>query len=240
MKLTKESLEELYGSMSLDQMAKHLNMAKSTLYYHMRKLGVQRRSKSEAQKHHLSNSDHQRKGKKHSDETRERISSGTREFWDSKRGQEQKQKLGDLRKSEWDKRSAKQRSSVLKRLQDAVRPAPGELSRFGEKLAQFLGEREVVRTGVKLASDHISDIILDDRKVVVELLLPVSVYGDKQEQKVEARYDRLVNQLNDVGYRVMIIEDQSNSISNARCQRVYDELLDFFSNSGLQRVTIVS
>ncbi len=240
MKLTKENLERLYATMSLDQMAEHLDMAKSTLYYHMRKLKIKRRSKSDAQRQHLETSDHQRKGKKHSKETREKISQGTREFWDSDEGQTQKTRLGTLRRKEWKKRTPKERSSVVKRLQEGVRPVPGELSRFGEKLAVFLGEREKVRTGIQLTPSHVSDIILDDRKVVIELLLPIAVYGDEQERKIEARYDRLVAQLNDMNYRVMIIEDQSNSISTARCQRVYDALLEFFENTSLQRMILVS
>jgi len=240
MKHTKENLERLYATMSLDQMAEHLDMAKSTLYYHMRKLKVERRSKSEAQQQHLRKSPHQRKGKTHSKETREKISQGTREFWDSDEGESQKTRLGALRRREWKNRSAKDRSSVVKRLQEGIRPAPGELSRFGEKLAVFLGEHEKLRTGIQLTPSHVSDIILDDRKVVVELILPVAVYGDEQQAKIEVRYDRLADQLNDMGYRVMVIEDRSNSISTARCQRVYDALVAFFQDSSLQRTTIVS
>ena len=240
MKLTKESLEKLYENMSLAEVAEHLGMARSTLYYHMRKLGVERRSKSEAQQHHLQGGNHQRKGKSHSDESKEKISQGTRRFWDSSNGKMQKEKLGELRRQEWDQRSSKDRQRVLSRLQSAERPAPGELSRFGEKLAAFLGEREEVTVGIPLTSGHVSDIILASQKVVIELILPVSVYGGDQQSKLTARYDRLVDQLNDAGYRVMIVEDKSNSISLARCQRVYDELLKFFENKSLQRMTIVS
>jgi hypothetical protein len=240
MKMTKENLEGLYETMSLAEMAEHLNMARSTLYYHMRKLGVQRRSKSEAQTQHLKNSAHQRTGKNHSNDTKEKISEGTRRFWDSTEGQEQKRRLGELRREEWDQRSPKQRSRVLSRLRTADRPTPGNLSRFGEKLAVFLGEKEDVTTGIRLTPGHVSDIILEARKVVIELILPVSVYGDEQETKIEGRYNRLIDQLNDTGYRVVVIEDRSNSISQARCQRVYDELLQFFENKTLQRLTIVS
>lgn len=240
MKLTKERLEELYENMSLAEVAEHLGMARSTLYYHMRKLGVDRRSKSEAQRHHLQNGDHQRKGKSHSSESKDKISQGTRRFWDSSDGKVQKERLGELRRQEWHQRSAKDRGRVLSRLQSAERPVPGELSRFGEKLAAFLGEREEVTVGIPLTPGHVSDIILSSRNVVIELILPVSVYGDEQEKKLTARYDRLANQLNDAGYRVMIIEDKSNSISSARCQRVYDELLKFFNDKNLQRMTFVS
>lgn len=230
MKLTKANIEKLYKTMSLSELAAHLGMAKSTLYYHMKKLGVQRRSKQEAQCKHLKSNPHQRSGKKHTSETVNKISQSARRYWDSSKGEEQKGKLRDLRRDEWTRRSKKQQAAILDRLKTAERPAPGELSRFGEKLVTFLSERETVKTGIQLTANHVSDIILDTRKVVIELLLPTSVYGDKSEQKTEARYGRLVEQLNDMGYRVVIIEDKSNVISIARCQRVYDQLLGFFES----------
>lgn len=226
--------------MSIDDMASHLSMAKSTLYYHMRKLGVRRRSKSEAQKHHLKHGQHQRSGSVHSDDAKQRIANGTKQFWESEKGKGQKERLGELRRSEWRNRSNKQRSNVLNRLQSAARPEPGSLSRFGRKLADFLKEYETVKTGIKLTPKHVSDIILEERKVVIELLLPTDIYGEEQEHKIRSRYDRLVAELNDIGYRVAIIEDRSNSLSLARCQRAYDELVQFFDNTSLQRLTIVS
>jgi hypothetical protein len=231
MKLTKESLQQLYDSMSLEEMASHLQMAKSTLYYHMRKLGVQRRSKSEAQSQHLAQSAHQRLGKKHTASAVEKISHGTRVFWESPEGEKQKTKLGQLRRREWGQRSAQQRIELIQRLQGAERPTPGKLSRFGTKLLDFLSTRESVKSGMKLTADHVSDIILVDRKVVIELILPVAVYGDLQASKLEVRYERLIQELNDTGYRVVVIEDKSNSLSQARCQRVYDALLTFFQDN---------
>jgi DNA-binding transcriptional ArsR family regulator len=53
MKFSKEYLEKLAESMSVGEMADHLSMAKSTLYYHMRKLVVERRSRSDAQRLHI-------------------------------------------------------------------------------------------------------------------------------------------------------------------------------------------
>jgi len=240
MKLTKEGLEKLYDTMSLDEMAIHLNIAKSTLYYNMRKLGIKRRNKSQAQERHLKASPNQRLGKNHSEDSKERISSGTRKFWDSSSGLEHKERLKTLRKDEWSHRSIKQRSKILNRLQSADRPLPGELSRFGKKLFAFLKEREEASSGIRLTPSHVSDIILDKRKVVIELLLPVVVYGNDQETKIQERYKRLITDLNDAGYRVVVIEDHSNSISRARCQRVYDNLLEFFKNDSLKQLTIKS
>jgi len=239
MKLTRESLQALYDSMSLDEMAVHLDMSKSTLYYQMKKLGVVCRNKSEAQRKHIKSVGHQRTGTHHSQETKERISSGTKEFWESKKGESQKASLRNLRRQEWANSSTKKRSDVLSRLQEAHRPEPGELSHFGKKLAEFLGTLENVSTGIRLTKDHISDIILEDRKVVIELIFPISIYGEQQKHRLEERYLRLQHELNAAGYRVMIVEDKSNSISQARCKRVYEQLCLFFKETTKVK-TIVS
>lgn len=239
MKLTKESLQELYDTMSLDGMAVHLGMSKSTLYYHMKKLGVKRRSKSDAQRRHIETEGHQRTGTHHSPETKEKISTGTKDFWESDDGKQQKATLRSLRRQEWANSSIKKRANVLARLQEAHRPEPGELSHFGKKLAEFLGTKERVSTGIKLTSGHISDIILEDRKVVIELIFPISIYGDQQQHRLEERYQRLQQELNAAGYRVMIVEDKSNSISNARCKRVYEQLCLFFEETAKSK-TIIS
>lgn len=240
MKLTRESLEKLYDIMSLEEMASHLKVAKSTLYYHMRKLGVKRRSKREAQAKHLVKSPHQRTGKKHTKKSVEKISDSTRRFWESSNGKTQKEKLGKLRKQEWTKKTDRQKVELLQRLQSAERPGPGELSKFGIKLVQFLSTRETVKTGIRLTPGHVSDIILEDRSIVIELLLPVSIYGDAQALRAEARYEKLTRELNDLGYRVVIIEDKSNSLSLARCQRVYDILIEFFENTNNKIIHITS
>lgn len=236
----KQELEILYRSMSIDQIAKKLSISKSTLYYYMRKFNIDRRNKSEAQKHHLSHDGHQRSGKKHSIESKEKISDGSRRFWDSSGGQEQKKKLHKIQKAKWQTLSDDEKSFVVTRLNLADRPTPGQLSRFGKKLANFLSFRENIRTGIRLTPSHISDIILDDRKVVIELLFPTHIYGEAQEQRIEDRYNKIADAINSAGYRVVIIEDSSNSISNARCNRVYEQLLSFFNNDQLSRLTIIS
>lgn len=230
MKFKRDELEKLYGTMSLDEMAIYLKISKSTLFYHMRKLGIKRRSKKDAQINHLKKSSHQRTGEKHSQDSLEKISDGARRFWDSLDGSKQKNKLGKLRKQEWDRLSVRQKSECLKRL-NTDRPLPGNLSKFGTKLFQFLEQRESVERGIKLTSDHVSDIILGNRKVVIELLLPISIYGSKASMELEKRYVNITKELNDLGYRVVIIEDKSNSLSNARCQRIYTQLLDFFTDT---------
>lgn len=238
MQLTKQCLQELYDSMSLDEMAAHMGISKSTLYYHMKKLGVARRSKSDAQRKYIDTAGHQRIGSHHTGEVREKISTGTKEFWESDRGKDQKAALRKLRRQEWSDSTSKKRGAVLARLQEAHRPEPGELSNFGKKLSTFLSSRERVSTGIRLTNDHFSDIILEDRKVVVELIFPISIYGEKQQHQLEERYKCLTQRLNSVGYRVMIIEDKSNSVSQARCKRVYEQLCLFFQETQLVKIII--
>lgn len=239
MLLTKELLEELYAQMSLGQMAKRLGLARSTLYYHMDKFGIERRSKSEAQKQHLRAGTHQRLGVRHSDVTKDKISDARREFWDSPAGMQQRRELAALRKKEWQDTTQREQHSIISRLHSAPRPIPGELSHFGQKLADFLAKCEKIQTGIRLTPDHVSDIILVERRVVLELLLPISVYGEQEQRRVEERYSRLQSRLNDAGYRVVVIEDRSNSISTARCKRVYSQLLEFFATEQ-RNITIQS
>lgn len=231
MQLTKDGLQKLYDNMSLDEMAIHVGVSKSTLYYHMKKLGIARRSKSDAQRKHIDTAGHQRVGSHHTGEAREKISTSTKEFWESDRGKDQKAALRNLRHQEWANSTNKKRVAILSRLQEAKRPEPGELSNFGKKLVEFLRIHEQVSTGIKLTNDHISDIILEDRKVVIELIFPISIYGEQQQHRLSERYQRLCHHLNAAGYRVMIIEDKSNSVSQARCKRVYNQLCLFFQET---------
>jgi hypothetical protein len=228
MQFSKEYLEDLADEMSVGEMADHLKMAKSTLYYHLRKLGVKRRSRSEAQKLHIEKSGHQRTGSKHSDDVKNQISSSSREYWDSEDGRKQKAKLAKLRRTEWEQTTAKSRRAKMSQLRDAPRPKAGDLSKFGVLLAEFLTEQGLqVTCSSSLTPGHVSDIILKKERVVIELVPPVSVYGSEAEEKLNERYNRLAGDLNAVQYRVLIVEQVSNSLSTARCQRVYDEIKTF-------------
>jgi len=232
MQFNKEYLEKLAEKMSVGEMAEHLSMAKSTLYYHMRKLGVKRRSRSEAQKLHIKKSGHQRTGSQHSAEVRNRISGASRRFWDSPDGKKQKEKLAELRRQEWQNNTAREKRSKMSQLQNAPKPKAGDLSRFGIMLADFLVEQgHEVSCGIDLTSGHVSDIILETERVVIELVPPVSVYGSEAQTKLNQRYRKLADELNALKYRVLIVEQISNSISRARCERVYEELMKFRAKS---------
>lgn len=236
----KEYLESLYESMSLADIARQLGVSKTTIHRRFKKLGIEIRSLSDAQKASIQRNGHPMAGKSHSAETKHAMSESARKFWDSPDGENAKRMISEQRQKEWDEMPKAHKNAVTRRLITAPRPEPGELSKFGCLLRDFLQQKERIECGIQLTRSHISDIILSDRKIVLELLLPTNIYGTQPEQILTDRYDRLCSELNDNGYRVAIIVDKSNALSLARCERVYEELLNFFEDKTLQRVTIVS
>lgn len=236
----KQKLEELYSKMSLTEMSKHLGIAKSTLHYRMKKLGIGRRSKADAQKRHAKENGHQRIGQRHSTDSKLKISKSKQVFWESDTGKKRKEELADLRKEEWDKFTEKQRATVINKMNQASRPVAGELSKLGKSLLDFLVSLNVkVNAGIDLINNHHSDIIIEDMKVVVELVLPFDTYGEETANKLADRYDSIARDLNDIGYKVLIVQDSSNAISRARCQRIYDSIQSFVSGPE-QRLIIKS
>jgi hypothetical protein len=93
---------------------------------------------------------------------------------------------------------------------------------------------------VRLVDKHLSDIVLESDMLVVEFVLPTSVYGEDAARVTEARYDRLVDKLLSVGYRVLVVIDKSNHVSQARCQRLYEELVEFRDKKREERLTVES
>lgn len=226
----------------MQEIADHLGMKKSTVYYWFRKHGIQRRDRAQAQKLHVEKTgQHQRTGKRHDEETRARIGNGLRRFWDSDEGQENKKQLSDLRTDEWSKKSAGDKRKVLDRLRNASRPSSDELSSIGSAFLSFLQSKgESAEAKVRLVDRHLSDIVLERCKVVVEFVLPTSVYGDKAARTTETRYDRLADLLASAGYRVLIVIDKSNHVSGARCQRLYETLVEFRDKNTKDRLTVES
>lgn len=229
---SKDYLEQIAAQMSIHEMAEHLDVPKSTLYYNLRKLGIKCRSRSDAQKMHIEKHGHQREGQHHSDASRQQISASSQEFWDSPDGEKQKTKLARMRKKEWKNTDAQVKRNKIAQLKDAPRPKAGVLPKFGIRLVSFLREQgHKVITTKNLTQDHVSDIILENEQVVIELIPPIGVFGQEAEEKLMRRYDRIIEVLNALHYKVLVVQQSSNSISRARCQRVYDEILSLKGKS---------
>jgi AcrR family transcriptional regulator len=242
MALSREKLEGLYATMSVQEIADKLGMKKSTVYYWIRKYEIKTRDRTEAQKLYVDRTgQHQRSGKKHDDGTRARIGEGLRKFWDSEAGQENRTQLSKLRTDEWKTKSAADKRQVLDRLRNATRPSSDELSAFGSAFLSFLKVKgESAKAKEVLVDRHLSDLVLERDKIVLEFVLPTSVYGEEAAQATEARYHRLVNQLSSAGYRVLVVIDKSNHVSQARCQRLYEELVRFRDKNTKDTLTVES
>lgn len=232
MEFSRSYLEQLALTMSVGEMAGLLKKPKSTVYYNLKKLGIVCRSRSEAQKLHIKHNGHQRVGHQHSDAAKQQISDSSKEYWDSPEGKKQKTELAKLRRKEWQHTASKNKRNKISQLRDAPRPKAGNLSKFGVLLADFLKEHgHKVSTGKSLTPDHVSDIILENEQMVIELIPPISVFGADAEEKLTQRYIRLIDALNAMRYKVLVVQQLSNSISRARCQRVYDEILSLKGKS---------
>ena len=74
MKVNKEEIIKMYhvDKLSTHQIAQKLGVSQSTIRHHLRNTKL--RSRSDAQKAYLVNHDHQRKGERHSDEAKQKIS----------------------------------------------------------------------------------------------------------------------------------------------------------------------
>lgn len=242
MPISRKELERLYTTMSVQEIADTLGMKKSTVYYWIRKHEIQTRDRTEAQKLYVDRTgQHQRSGKKHDEDTRARIGEGLRKFWDSDEGQENRTQLSQLRTKEWGKKSDADRRKVLDRLRNATRPSSDELSAFGSAFLSFLEVKgESAKAKVRLVDKHLSDLVLERNKIVLEFVLPTSVYGEEAARATEARYDRLVRSLSSAGYRVLIVIDKSNHVSRARCQRLYESLVQFRDKNTKDTLTVES
>ena len=242
MAIAREELERLYSTMSVQEIADALDMKKSTVYYWIRKYNIVTRNRTEAQKLYIDKTGrHQRTGKQHNDATRAKIGEGLRRFWDSDEGQGNREELSRLRSREWEKKSVGDKQKALDRLRNASRPSSDELSSFGSTFLSFLEAKGAsARAKVKIVDKHFSDIVLERDKIVVEFVLPTSVYGDDAARITKARYDRLADQLVAAGYRVLIVVDKSNHTSQARCQRLYESLVEFRDKKTKDSLTVAS
>ena len=73
----------LDDGLSMRAVAGKVEVPLATLSRFMKKHGITARDKKQAQTNFLKTHEHQMKGRKHSDETKNKISAGLGEFWDS-------------------------------------------------------------------------------------------------------------------------------------------------------------
>lgn len=231
--MDKSEIEKtLAAGYSLRKTAKLLGVSLAKLYYYIEKYQISTRSKSEAQAAFIKRSGHQRAGSSHSSQTKDKISTKMAEFWDGSQGEAQKERIVKQRREEWNSKDRKDKAIKINQLKNALRPKAGKLSKLGVYLAEFLKTKQInILTCEKLVLNHSSDIVLVEQKLVVELIPPIYVFGQEAEEKLFQTYNKIKEGLDKLGYKLLIIEQISNSLSQSRCKKIMIEIEEMIKNN---------
>lgn len=208
--MNKKELAQLYKKHSIAEIAEILKKSRSSIYRLLIQHGIDLRTKQEAQKKIKK---HQRLGKSHSLESIEKISLACEEHWDK-----------NTRKFNGGNKSK------LTAMNNAAKPKNGELSRLGKRLHDFIAEKEPVKAGIRLTRSRASDIILVEKGLVIELTMPFEVFD------LSARYQAIIDELNGLGYKVLVVQQASNSISLARCRKIYKAALSLAESANKSNI----
>ena len=129
-------------------------------------VGIEPRSKSEAQSCALSSGRHKHptKGRKHSQKTREKISNSVYDNWQSMDSKE-KARRSELSKKQWENMTEEQKTELQKLSSEAIRKA----SREGSKLEKYILENLILE-GYRV-DFHKKHMLLNE-KLEIDLFLP--------------------------------------------------------------------
>ena len=225
-------VRELYldKGWSMRKVAKEVGVPLATLSRFMKKNGIDSRSKADAQKNYLKDNTHQMSGRKHSDETKKKISSSLGVFWDSLsegEREEVKRKIGQAWKRKWAAMSDEERRLMMSELATKAKEAQGNGSRLERFIAEELRKRgytvEERSTNYTAGKDFEVDLALPKQSIAIEVDGPthfLPIYGEEhlmQQQERDARKDELVNA---VGLSVLRVRDNNGPLSQLRIDRI--------------------
>lgn len=225
-------VRELYveQGLSMRKVAEQVGVPLATLSRFMKKQGISSRSKGEAQKNFLKENDHQMKGRRHTAETKKKISSSLGEFWDSLSDEEReevKKKIGSAWRRKWAGMSDSERKLMMEGLSSKARDAQGQGSRLERFIAEELRNRGYVveerTTHYTAGKDFEVDLALPKELIAIEVDGPthfLPIYGEEhleQQRERDARKDEMINA---VGYSVLRIQDNNGPLSQLRIDRI--------------------
>jgi len=152
--------------MSTYQISQEMNTYPNKIRRILTKNGVAIRDKSSAQKQALKSgvATHPTKGKKHSDETKEKISEAVGEAWDSL-SEEEREARSEQFKQLWEQRDALEKADMIKKGQRAMK----EAAKTGSKMEKFLLS-EMINADFKVQFHKAQ--WLQNQKLEIDLFLP--------------------------------------------------------------------
>ena len=183
--LKKEFITETYikEGLGFEQIAKMVGTYTNRIRRDAQKLGIKSRTKSEAQKLVLASGkcEHPTKGKKRSQETKNKIAKSNSDKYDSL-SIEEKQRRSEIGKQHWKDMTPEQKKKFHKAAAKAVRKASVE----GSKLEKFL-HKILIDNGYKVQCHK--EHLLQNDKVHIDLFLPelniaIEVDGPSHSQKI--------------------------------------------------------
>ena len=228
--------------LSMRKVAKELNVPLATLSRFMKGKGITARSKAQAQKNFLKTNEHQMAGRKHTDETKKKISQGLGEFWDSLTEEETdalKAKIGSAWKNKWAAMSETERRATMEELSNKAKEAQGDGSRLERFIAEQLIDRGYVveeRTTNYVAGKSFEvDIALPKERIAIEVDGPthfMPIYGEEHLAEQQERDSRKDEALNSVGYSVLRIRDNNGPLSQLRIDRIIESFKEIEQDGG--------
>jgi very-short-patch-repair endonuclease len=228
--------------LSMRNVASALKVPLATLSRFMKKHGISSRDKKQAQKNYLRDNQHQMAGRKHTEETRRKISQGLGEFWDSLSDEETtalKQKIGSAWKRKWEGMSDVERRIMMEELSSKAKEAQGGGSRLERFIAEELRKRgytvEERSTNYTAGKAFEIDIALPAEQIAIEVDGPthfMAIYGEEhlaQQQARDARKDELVKS---TGYSMLRIRDNNGPLSQLRMDKIVEAIKEIAADGG--------
>ncbi len=238
----KTILENYYHkyNMSWAEIAKLHDTYANKIIRLARKLGIESRDKSDAQKVALSEGrqEHPTEGKERSEKTRQKISEGQGKIWDSLSEMEQMERR-QIGITSWNKKTPSQKTEFFKKSSEALQ----EASQNGSKMENYLFET-LVRAGYRVEK-HLEHI-LQNEKFHIDLYIPAvraaieidgplhfePVYGQEKlerRQAADLQKTGLILSARMVLVRVKLVKRESQRNSRNICDQVLTILNDIQS-----------
>lgn len=245
------TLRKLYceQGLSLRKMSEKLKRPVSAITKYMDQYGIERRTKSDAQKGYLSDNDHPMQGKHHTEEAKKKISASLGDFWDSldpDQRAEYRQLVGSGWRKRWASMSNAERENMIASLNAANRQQQGHGSRFERFLADELRSRGYVveeRSNNYIANAKQEvDLALTHEGIMIEVDGPthfMPIYGEEALERQEAKDADKDDYLISAGFSVLRIQDNNGPLSQVRIEKIVTEIERIKKTNGKCRVWIM-
>lgn len=242
--INQDDVRRLYlqEGLSMRAVSVALKIPLATLSRFMKKHGISARNKAQAQKNFLKENDHQMSGRKHSQETKAKISSSLGDFWDNLSEEDReavKRKIGDAWRRKWAGMSEQDRKIMMHDLAAKAKQTQGKGSRLERFIAEELRSRnytiEERSTNYTAGKDFEVDIALPLEMIAIEVDGPthfLPIHGAEHLEKQKDRDARKDDMINSIGWSVLRIRDNNGPLSQLRIQKIVEAIEEIKQDGG--------